>query len=316
MLGPMAGVTDASFRAVCRMHGCVMAYTEMISAKSVCFGSEHTLRLLDSEIPGVCFDHAGKFLLSAQLFGSDPEIMAEAARILEADPSHRFDMFDINMGCPALKIIKNGEGSALMQNPALAGRIIFSVVNAIKKPVTVKIRKGFSFSCPNAAEVALAAEANGASMVAVHGRTREQQYGGEVDLDIIAAVKAAVKIPVIGNGDVTSPQAAKKMIEQTFCDGVMVSRAAMGNPWIFNQIETFLKNGFIIEPPGREAKLETALLHAGLAVAHKGEHIGTKEMRKLLPWYIKGMRGASGLRARINAAETLDEMKALIDEMA
>ena len=246
-----------------------------------------------------------------QLFGSDPEILGAMAKKIEDYP---IDIIDVNMGCPAPKIVKNGEGSCLMKTPELVGKIVRSLVESQKKPVTIKFRKGFDEEHINAVEIAKIAEANGASAVAVHGRTREQYYSGKADWDIIRAVKAAVQIPVIGNGDIFTPQDAKNLLEHTGCDAIMVGRGAQGNPWIFKRILHYLKTGELLPEPTAQERVEKALRHAQMLIAYKGEYVGIREMRKHMAWYMKGLPGAAELRGKLNYAETMAEMEALLNE--
>ena len=249
--------------------------------------------------------------VAVQLFGSDPEILGAMAKKIEEYP---IDIIDVNMGCPAPKIVKNGEGSCLMKTPELVGKIVRSLVESQKKPVTIKFRKGFDEEHINAVEIAKIAEANGASAVAVHGRTREQYYSGKADWDIIREVKAAVQIPVIGNGDIFTPQDAKNVLENTGCDAIMVGRGAQGNPWIFKRILHYLKTGELLPEPTAQERVEKALRHSQMLIAYKGEYIGIREMRKHMAWYMKGLPGAAELRGKLNYAETMAEMEALLNE--
>ncbi len=297
-LAPMAGVTDLPFRILCKEMGCGLVYSEMVSAKGIFYKNENTQKLLkveEQERP-----------TAIQFFGSQPEIMADMAKKIDCD------ILDVNMGCPAPKIVKNGEGSALTKNPALVGEIINALVSCQKKPVTIKIRKGFDENHINAVEIAKIAEQNGAAAIAVHGRTREQYYSGKADWDIIKAVKKAVSIPVIGNGDVVTPEDAKNMLEDTKCDAIMIGRAAQGNPWIFQRIIHYLQTGELLPEPTAEQKIEKALRHARMLIAYKGEYIGVREMRKHISWYMKGIKGAAELRAKINMANSYEEMKELL----
>lgn len=303
MLGPMAGVTDLPFRVLCREQGAGLVCMEMVSAKAVLYGNRNTKELLavsPLERP-----------VSLQLFGSDPEILAEIAARLEDGP---YDIIDLNMGCPVPKVVKNGEGSALMKNPVLAERILSSMVKAVKKPVTVKIRKGFDDHSVNAVELAKIAEACGAAAVAVHGRTREQYYSGKADWEIIRQVKEAVSIPVIGNGDVHSPEAAKKLLEETGCDGVMVARGARGNPWIFRRIVSYLETGVVPPDPSKEEVKDMIFRHAAMMTEQKGELAAMREMRKHVAWYTAGYPHSAALRREINEVETLEGLKELVRE--
>ena len=301
ILAPMAGVSDLPFRLLCREQGADLVCMEMVSAKAIAYHNRNTEKLMQID--------PGEHPVSLQLFGSDPELMAEIAKEIEESP---FDILDINMGCPVPKIVGNGEGSALMRDPALVERIVSSVSRAVKKPVTVKIRKGFDDDHVNAVEIARIAEASGAAAIAVHGRTREQYYSGTADWEIIRKVKEAVSIPVIGNGDVDSPQKAKAMLEETGCDGVMIGRAARGNPWIFRQIKEYLENGRLTDPPSLAEIHEMMLRHARMQVEYKGDYTGIREMRKHISWYTAGLPHSARLRARINSVESLEEMEELL----
>ena len=302
-LAPMAGVTDRPFRLLCKEMGAGLVYTEMVSAKGMYYDSKNTAKLLETDPK----EHP----VAVQLFGSDPEIMAQMAKRLEQAP---VEIIDINMGCPAPKIVKNGEGSALLKTPKRIEAIVSAVVSAQNKPVTVKIRKGFDDDHINAVEVALAAQQAGACAITVHGRTREQYYSGQADWDIIAQVKEAVSIPVIGNGDVASPQAAKRLMEETGCDAVMIGRAAQGNPWIFREVVYYLRTGELLPPPTRQERGEMALRHARMLVADKGEPIAIREMRRHLSGYTKGMPQAAKLRGQIHGLNTLAELTDLVEQ--
>ena len=302
ILAPMAGVTDLPFRLLCKEQGAGLLCMEMVSAKAIYYNNKNTESLMEideRELP-----------VSLQLFGSDADIMSEMAKRIEEKP---FAILDINMGCPVPKVAGNGEGSALMKNPALVREIVSKVVKAIEKPVTVKIRKGFDEDHVNAVEIAKIIEDCGAAAVAVHGRTREQYYSGKADWDIIRQVKEAVSIPVIGNGDVTGPESAKKMIDETGVDGIMIGRAARGNPWIFGQIQTYLETGVIPERPGLEEVREMMLRHAKMQLECKGEYTGIREMRKHVAWYTAGFPKSAKLRAKVNEVETFEQLEALLN---
>lgn len=304
ILAPMAGVTDLPFRLLCSEQGAGLAGMEMVSAKAILYGNKNTEELLAI--------HPQEGAVSLQLFGSDPKIVSEMAKRIEERP---FAVLDLNMGCPVPKIVNNGEGSALMREPKLAGEIIAATVKAIEKPVTVKIRKGFDADHVNAVEMARIAEEAGAAAVAVHGRTREQFYSGQADWEIIAKVKEAVSIPVIGNGDVTDGETAAKLLAETGCDGVMIGRAARGNPWLFRQVIGYLEDGRKLPPPDIEEKKKMILRHAALQLETKGEYTGVREMRKHLSWYTAGMPNSAKLRQRINLAERFEEIVELVESM-
>lgn len=304
ILAPMAGVSDLPFRLLCKKQGAGMVCMEMVSAKAVLYRNKNTeelLRILPEERP-----------VSLQLFGSEPDIMGKIAGQIKERP---FDVLDINMGCPVPKVVNNGEGSALMKNPALAEEIIRSVVQAAGKPVTVKIRKGFDGEHVNAVELAKRAEEVGAAAVVVHGRTREQFYAGKADWEIIAKVKEAVSIPVIGNGDVDSPESAERMLKETGCDGVMIGRAARGNPWIFQEVVSYLETGQIPDKPTAKEKRDCVLEHAALMVAHKGEYTAIREMRKHVSWYTAGCPHAAQLRGKVNTLESMESLEECIREI-
>lgn len=302
ILAPMAGVSDLPFRLLCREQGADLVCMEMVSAKAVFYGNRNTKELLQV--------NPGERPVSLQLFGSDPEILSDIAARLEEGP---YDLFDLNMGCPVPKVVKNGEGSALMKDPKLVERILSSMVRALKKPVTVKIRKGFNDESVNAVEIARIAEGCGAAAVTVHGRTREQYYSGKADWEIIRQVKEAVSIPVIGNGDVDSPEAAKRMLAETGCDGVMVARGAKGNPWIFKRITEYLETGRIPPKPSREEVKAMMLRHGEMMVEFKGEAAAMREMRKHVAWYTAGWPHSAALRNDINAVETMEALRELIE---
>lgn len=297
-LAPMAGVTDLPFRLICKEQGAGLLCMEMVSAKAVHYNNKNTELLMEI--------HPDELPVSLQLFGSEPDIMAEAAAHIEERP---FAILDINMGCPVPKVVNNNEGSALMKNPKLAGEIINAVVQAVSKPVTVKIRKGFDDNSINAVEMAKIAEANGAAAVAVHGRTREQYYSGKADWSIIRQVKEAVSIPVIGNGDVTDAVSAARMLEETGCDGIMIGRASRGNPWIFREINSYLDKGVIPERPTYEEVCSVILRHIALQLEYKGEYTAVREMRKHIAWYTAGYPNSAKLRQMVNEMETVEELE-------
>lgn len=302
ILGPMAGVTDLPFRLLCKEQGAGLLCMEMVSAKAILYNNKNTETLLEI--------HPDEQPVSLQFFGSDPKIMSEMAKRVEERP---FDIMDINMGCPVPKVVKNGEGSALMKNPKLVHEIVSAMVKAINKPVTVKIRKGFDDTCINAVEMAKIIEDAGAAAVAVHGRTREQYYSGTADWEIIRQVKEAVSIPVIGNGDVTSPQKAEELVKQTGCDGIMIARGAQGNPWIFSEMIAYEQTGQLPDRPARREVREMMLRHARLQLQYKGEYLGIREMRKHVAWYTKGLQGSAKLREEINRVESYAELEELLE---
>lgn len=302
ILAPMAGVTDLPFRLLCKEQGAGLLCMEMVSAKAIYYNNKNTETLMQIE--------PEERPVSLQLFGSDPVIMSEMAKRIEDRP---FDILDINMGCPVPKVVNNGEGSALMKNPGLVRKIVTSVSKAIKKPLTVKIRKGFDENNINAVEIAKIIEDSGAAAVAVHGRTRQQYYSGKADWDIIRQVKEAVSIPVIGNGDVDSPQKAKQLLEETGCDGIMVGRATEGNPWIFREISHYLDTGELLPRPSLEEVKEMILRHARLQLEYKGEYTGMREMRKHVAWYTAGFPHSARLRGAVNEIESMEQLMVLLD---
>lgn len=302
ILAPMAGVTDLPYRLLCKEQDCGMVVTEMVSAKAILYKNKNTNALLEvkeEERPA-----------AVQLFGSDPDILGEIAAQIEEGP---YDFIDLNMGCPVPKIVNNGEGSALMREPKKVEAILTSMVRHVKKPVTVKFRKGFNDSSVNAVEIARIAESCGVSAVAVHGRTREQYYSGKADWDIIRQVKEAVRIPVIGNGDVFTPQEAKRMLEETGCDGIMIGRGAKGNPWIFSRTNHYLETGELLPGPTIPEIKAMILRHGKLLTEYKGEKTAMREMRKHMAWYTAGLPHSAALRNEINLVETLEEMAQLLE---
>lgn len=304
ILAPMAGVSDLPFRLLCREQGAGLVCMEMVSAKAILYKNRNTEELLTID--------PKEHLVSLQLFGSDPDIISEIAKQIEERP---FDILDLNMGCPVPKVVNNGDGSALMKNPRLAGEIIEKTARAIKKPLTVKIRKGFDDAHVNAVELAHIAQESGAAAVAVHGRTREQYYAGHADWDIIRQVKEAVSIPVIGNGDIRTPEDVAAMAEQTGCDGYMIARGAEGNPWIFRQILHYFETGEHLSRPDFSEVTEMLLRHAKMQIDCKGDYTGIREIRKHAAWYTAGYRNSSKLRGRINEVENYEQLEALFREV-
>ena len=301
ILAPMAGVTDKAFRLITKPFGPALMYTEMVSGKGLLYKNKRTevlLEVLNFEKP-----------TAAQIFGHEPEVMSEIA---ERSLEFGADMIDINMGCPAPKIVNNGDGSALMKNPELAGKIISAVRKSVNCPMSVKFRMGWDDDSINAVEFAKTAENNGADAITIHGRTRAQFYSGKANLEIIKKVKEAVKIPVIGNGDVHDGKSAKYMLDYTGCDGIMIGRAAQGNPWLFSSVLHYLKTGDELAPPTLEERSDIAEKHLRLLVKFKGEHRGVLEGRKHMAWYFKGLCGGAKLRNLIIQCDTLEQMLDLI----
>lgn len=304
ILSPMAGVTDLPFRLLCKEQGAGLICTEMVSAKAIYFKNKNTESLMEID--------ERERPVSLQLFGSEPDLMAEIARQIEP---RNFDILDINMGCPVPKVVNNGEGSALMKNPKLVHEIVSKVSRAIQKPVTVKIRKGFTEDSVNAVEIAKILEDAGAAAVAVHGRTREQYYSGQADWEIIRKVKEAVSIPVIGNGDVDSPQKAEALVKETGCDGIMIGRAVQGNPWLFSRILHYQKTGEVLPGPGMEEVKEMILRHAKMQLKYKGDYTGMREMRKHVAWYTTGMPHSASVRRMVNEVESYEQLVELVSRM-
>ena len=300
ILAPMAGVCDLPFRLLCKEKGAAMVCTEMVSAKAIYYNNKNTKELLTID--------KNEGPVSLQLFGSEPKLMAEMAKRIEEIP---FDILDFNMGCPVPKVVNNGEGSALMKNPVVAGHIIEAMANAISKPVTVKIRAGFDAEHINAVEIAKIAENSGAAAITVHARTREQYYSGKADREIIRLVKESVSIPVIGNGDIDCYESAKHMLEYTGCDGVAIGRGAEGNPWIFEELNAKYA-GLDYNKPSLEEVKEMIMRHARMLIDYKGEYIGIREMRKHAAWYTAGFKGASKLRGCLNEASSIESLEEII----
>ena len=304
VLAPMAGVTDLPFRKLCKEQGAGLICMEMVSAKAISFNNKNTEALMEID--------PGENPVSMQLFGSEPELMARVAAEIEERP---FDILDINMGCPVPKVVNNGEGSALLKNPELIVKIVKSVSSAIKKPLTVKVRIGFENEPVDIVEIAKRVEDAGAAAIAVHGRTRQQYYSGTADWDTIRRVKEAVSIPVIGNGDVDSPEKAEALIKETGCDGVMVGRATRGNPWIFRELNHYFETGEKLARPSVEEVREMILRHARMQIDLKGEFTGIREMRKHVAWYTAGMRHSAALRRETNLVSSYEELEQLLGRM-
>lgn len=303
-LGPMAGVTDLPFRLLCKEQGCGLLYTEMVSAKAVLYNNKNTEELLKTD--------KKESPIAVQLFGSEPQIMADIAkRLAERD----FDIIDVNMGCPVPKVVNNGEGSALLKNPLLVGNIVEAMANAVDKPVTVKIRTGFDETCINAEEIAYIIQESGGAAVAVHGRTRSQYYSGKADWDVIRRVKEKVHIPVIGNGDIRSGEDAVRMFKETGCDAVMIGRGAQGNPWIFRQVKDYLETENITAPPSIDEIVDMIIRHCQMLCDVKGEFTAVREMRKHFAWYTAGIKHAAALRNEVNHITKQDEFNEFVQQM-
>ncbi len=302
ILAPMAGVTDLPFRVICKEFGCGMSYTEMVSAKGLLYDNDRTCDLLNID--------KIEYPVGAQLFGSDPDIVSNMAKRID-----NVDFIDLNMGCPAPKITKNGEGSALLKNPELIGEIVHATVRAIDKPLTVKIRMGYDAESINAVEVAKIIQQAGAAAITLHGRTRDQFYSGTANWEIIKQVKSVLDIPLIGNGDVKTPEDAKRMMDETGCDAVMIGRAAQGNPWIFKRTVHYLETGELLPEPTLDEKIAVIIRHATDLMKYKGEYIGVREMRSHLTSYIKGINGATRFRKELTTVNSLDDIKYQLDNI-
>ena len=304
VLAPMAGVTDLPFRKLCKEQGAGLICTEMVSAKAISFHNKNTEALMEID--------SSEHPVSLQLFGSEPELMAEVAKSIEDRP---FEILDINMGCPVPKVVNNGEGSALLKDPKLIGKIIKAVSGAVQKPVTAKMRIGFEGYPVDPVEIAKIMEDSGAAAIAVHGRTRQQYYSGQADWDTIRKVKEAVRIPVIGNGDVDSPEKAEALLKETGCDGVMIGRAVRGNPWIFRELNHYFQTGEKLQRPSAEEIREMILRHTRMQIEKKGEFTGIREMRKHVAWYTAGMRHSAALRRESNLIADYRELEVLLDHL-
>lgn len=305
VLAPMAGITDLPFRGLCKEQGAGLLYTEMVSAKAISYGNRNTIPLMEI--------HPDEHPVALQIFGSEPELMAEVAKSIEEQP---FDILDINMGCPVPKVVNNGEGSALLKNPGLIRNIVAAVSRAVKKPVTVKMRIGFEGASVDPVETAKIMEDSGAAAIAVHGRTRQQYYSGKADWETIRKIKEAVAIPVIGNGDVDSPEKAEKLFKETGCDAVMIGRAVRGNPWIFREMNHYFETGEILPRPSLPELKETILRHARRQIEKKGEYTGIREMRKHVAWYTAGMRHSAAIRRESNLISDYHELEALLSRLS
>lgn len=303
-LAPMAGVTDISYRQLCSEMGAGLLGMEMVSAKAITYGNKKTRKLMDIKPK-----EKERSRISLQLFGCEPDIMAKAARMIADVP---YDILDVNMGCPVPKVVNNGEGSALMKNPRLAAAIIKAMAAVCDRPVTAKIRSGFDENHINAVELAKRLEDAGAAAIAVHARTREQYYSGKANRSVIAQVKEAVDIPVIGNGDIRSPLDARRMMDETGCDAVMIGRAAQGNPWIFRDMVAYEETGRCLQPPDRQQICDMLLRHCRMMIEEKGEYVAIREMRKHAAWYTAGLHKATALRRALNTVASYEELEEAI----
>ena len=302
VLAPMAGITDLPFRLLCKEQGAGLLYTEMVSAKAISYHNRNTVSLMETD--------PKEYPVALQLFGSEPELMGEVAKSIEDQP---FDILDINMGCPVPKVVNNGEGSALLKDPALIREIIKAVSGAVRKPVTAKMRIGFEGADVDPVEIARIMEDAGAAAIAVHGRTRQQYYSGRADWETIRRIKEAVSVPVIGNGDVDSPEKAEAMFRETGCDAVMIGRAVRGNPWIFREMNHYFATGELLPGPSLEELKEEILRHARMQIEKKGEYTGIREMRKHVAWYTAGMRHSAGIRRESNLISSYGELERLLE---